>query len=70
MTDSRLTELKSLNSISIKMVDDFKYLGSYIADTQKHVCISSAFAWDKCNRLGKALYSNFPLKLKVKILEG
>ncbi|XP_029636832.1 uncharacterized protein LOC115212131 [Octopus sinensis] len=45
-TSSKLTELKSLNNISIKNVDDFKYLGSYIVDSQKDFHICKALAWD------------------------
>ena len=59
------TELKSLNNTIIKRVEDFKYLGSYIADSQKDFKIRKALAWDACNKLDKIWLSNLPNPLKV-----
>ncbi|XP_029648357.1 uncharacterized protein LOC115222315 [Octopus sinensis] len=64
-TSFKFTELKSLSNISIKNVDDFKYLESHIADSQKNLRICKALAWNACNRLDKIWHSNLPHKLKV-----
>ena len=60
------TELKSLNNTIIKRVEDFKYLGSYIADSQKDFKVRKALAWDACNKLDKIWLSNLPNSLKIK----
>ncbi|XP_029651180.1 uncharacterized protein LOC115224419 [Octopus sinensis] len=69
-TSAKLAELKSLNNISIKNVDGFKYLGSHIVDSQKDFHIRKALAWDPCNRLVKIWHSNLPPTLKVKIFRN
>eukprot|EP00106_Octopus_bimaculoides_P023455 XP_014790897.1 PREDICTED: uncharacterized protein LOC106884170 [Octopus bimaculoides] len=69
-TSAKLTELKSLNNISIKNVDDFKYLGSHIVDSQKDFRIRKALAWNACNRLDKIWHSSLPPTLKVQIFRN
>ena len=59
------SELKSLNNVNIKRVEDFKYLGSHIADSQKDFKIRKALAWDACNKLDTIWQSNITSSLKV-----
>ncbi|XP_029641259.1 uncharacterized protein LOC115216201 [Octopus sinensis] len=65
-TSSKLTELELLNNISIKNVNDFKYLGSYIVDSLNDFRIRKVLALDAWNRLDKIWHSSLPPTLKVK----
>ena len=56
--------MKSLNGEKIKQVEDFKYLGSYIASTEHDVNIRLEKAWDALNELDKIWKSNLPDNLK------
>ena len=55
-----------VNGDEIKQVDDFKYLGSYIASTEHDVNIRLANAWGALNELDKIWKSNLPNNLKRK----
>ena len=54
------SELKSMNNSTIKMVEDFQYLGYYIMDSQRDFKIRKALAWDACNKLDSIWQSNIP----------
>ena len=56
--------MKSLTDEKIKQVEDFKYLGSYIASTEHDVNIRLGKAWDALNELDKIWKSNLPDNLK------
>nr|XP_058968139.1 uncharacterized protein LOC131794630 [Pocillopora verrucosa] len=56
--------MKSLNGKKIKQVEDFKYLGSYIASIEHNVNIRLGKAWDAPNELDKLWKSNLPSNLK------
>ena len=58
--------LRSLNNVNLKKVDDFKYLGSYINDSEQDFNVRKALAWKACNRLNKLWRSSLPNSLKVK----
>ena len=68
-TSPESSELKSLNGSSIKRVEDFKYLGSHINDSQKDFNIRKALAWDACNKLDKIWCSNLPSILKIQTFQ-
>ena len=57
-------EMKSLNGEKIKQVEDFKYLGSYIASTKHDVNIRLGKAWEALDELDKIWKSNLPDNLK------
>ena len=59
------SEIKSLNNSLIKRVEDFKYLGSHIADPEKDFKIRKALAWNACNKLETIWQSNLPNSLKI-----
>ena len=56
--------MKSLDGEKIKQVEDFKYLGSYIASTEHDVNIRLGKAWNALNELDKIWKSNLTDKLK------
>ncbi|CAM1310307.1 Uncharacterised protein r2_g2061 [Pycnogonum litorale] len=56
--------MKSLNGDKIKQVEDFRYLGSYIATTAQDVNIRLGKAWGALNQLNKIWKSNLPDNLK------
>ena len=59
MTTSVLpTDMKAYSGVTLKSVDDFKYLGSYIMDSAKDLKIQKALAWTACNKLNKIWSSN------------
>ena len=58
--------LKSLNNVNIKKVDNFKYLGSNINDSEQDFNIRKALAWKACNKLNRIWRSNLPNSLKIK----
>ena len=48
--DINTRKIKSLKDQNIKVVEDFKYLGSYIGSTDHDVNILIAIAWAALNR--------------------
>ena len=56
--------MKSLSGEKIKQVADFKYLGSYVAYTERDVGIRIGKAWGALNQLDKIWKSNLPDNLK------
>ena len=62
--------MKSLNSEKIKQVEEFKYLGGYIASTEHDVNIRLGKAWDALNELGKIWKSNPPDDLKRNVFRA
>jgi hypothetical protein len=52
--------MKDLNGKYIKSVEDFKYLGSYIASTERDIEIRLGKAWGTLNLLNKIWKSNLP----------
>ena len=62
-------ELKSLSGATIKRVDDFKYLGAYIMDSQKDFRSRKGMAWVACNKLDKIWRSNLENNIKVELFQ-
>ena len=58
------TDIKSLNGSNIKKVEDFKYLGSYIASTERDIEVRLGQAWGALHKLDKIWKSNLSEKLK------
>ena len=57
-------EIRDSNGNLIKRVNDFKYLGSYIASTERDVEIRIGKAWGAVNQLDSIWKSNLPKNLK------
>ena len=55
---------------TIKHVPDFKYLGSYIMNSEKDFKIRKALAWSACNKLDKIWRSNVPNQLKINLFRS
>ena len=69
-TSSAHIDFKSKNGATLKKVDDFKYLGSYIADSQKDFGVRKALAWKACNKLERIWKSKLHSQLKVRIFKS
>ena len=66
-------EESSISSVSgdiIERVDDFKYLGSYIADSRKDFHTRKGMAWSACIKLQKVWTSGISDRLKVKFFRA
>ena len=46
-------ELKSLGGELLKQVEDFKYVGSLIADSKRDIKVRIGLAWKALNKLDK-----------------
>ena len=56
--------IKSLKGKFIKQVNDFKYLGSYVASTDHYVNVRIGQAWAALNNMTSIWKSNLSVKLK------
>ena len=56
--------MKSLTGEIVKEVNDFKYLGSYIASTSHDIDIRLGKAWGALNKMDKIWKSELPDELK------
>jgi hypothetical protein len=56
----------SLSTGSIKQVEDFKYLGSWLIDCSKDMKVREALAWKACIRLAK-IWKSKAISRKVKL---
>ena len=63
-------DIKSLDGSSLNQVSDFKYLGSYIADSKKDFQTRKGMAWSACNKLQKIWNSKIPSSLKLKFFRA
>ena len=50
--------LTSLNGVNIKLVNDFKYLGSHINSSENDFKIRKGLAWKACNKIWQSNLSN------------
>ena len=64
------SSINSLNGVSIKHVNDFKYLGSYIADSRKDFNTRKGMAWSACIKLQKIWTSGISEHLKVRFFKA
>ena len=46
-----LTVLQTANGMSFEMVDDFKYLGSWVSSTKQDIRVHKAMPWKALNRM-------------------
>ena len=58
------TPLMSLSGTTIDKVDDFVYLGSWVANTERDLKVRKAKAWVSCHRMKNIWKSNLPTELK------
>lgn len=60
-------QMKTLNDKVLKCVDDYKYLGSYIRNSERDFTIRKGLAWSACNKMDKIWKSNLDRNLKINI---
>ena len=58
-------QLQTLNGNFLKCVEDYKYLGSYIHNSEKDFSIRKGLAWSACNKLDKIWKSNLDKNIKI-----
>ncbi|KAL5249134.1 hypothetical protein ACHWQZ_G018093 [Mnemiopsis leidyi] len=68
--DSEKASIKSKGGHSLEHVDDFKYLGSYIADSKQDFNTRKGMAWTACIKLQKVCTSGISEHLKVKFFKA
>ena len=59
--------IKSSSGRQLNHVQDFKYLGSWIATTEKDIRTRKAKAWAACHKLKKVWKSNLRRSLKIRL---
>ena len=59
------TELKSQGGEILKQVEDFKYLGSWIADSKRDTEVRIRLAWKVLNKLDRIWKSKLKRELKI-----
>jgi hypothetical protein len=62
--------ITTLDGKALKQVQDFKYLGSYIADSRKDFNTRKGMAWTACIKLQKIWNSKIPAALKRKFFKA
>ena len=62
-------EMKTLNGYILKLVNDYKYLGSYISSSEKDFNTRKGMAWSACNDLHKIWVSDLHLNMKIDIFK-
>ena len=62
--------IKTLNNTTLKKVEDYKYLGSYISSSQKDFATRKGMAWSACNDLRKIWTSDLDNILKIQIFRA
>ena len=60
-------EVKSLDGTKLEVVDDFNYLGAWIASTQKDIRIRRARAWSALHSMNKVWKSGMSDNLKRRL---
>ena len=62
--------VKTLNGTSLKQVEDYKYLGSFISSLDKDFNTRKGMAWSACNDMHKIWYSRLTNDFKIKIFRA
>ena len=57
--------LKTIGGKAIKIVENFKYLGSWMISSEQDIKVKKALAWDACHKLNRVWSS--PLKTYIKV---
>ena len=68
--DDNGAAITTISGTQLKHVDDFKYLGSYIADSKKDFLTRKGLAWSACQKLHKIWSSGISSNLKVKFFRA
>ena len=65
MLNQANTELKSQGGELLKQVEDFKYLGSWIADSKRDMKVKIRLAWKVLSKLDRIWKSKLKTELKI-----
>ena len=57
--------VKTLANNILQCVDDYKYLGSHVTNSEKDFNIRKGMAWAECNKLDKIWRSDLDLIVKI-----
>ena len=57
-------DIQTLDGSSLEVVNDFKYLGSWIFSSEHDIQVQKALAWKACNGLSKIWKSSFSRSIK------
>ena len=60
-------EIRTLSNNILKCVEDYKYLGSHIQNSEKDFNIRKGIAWTACNKMNKIWKSNLCREVKIRI---
>ena len=60
-------QIKTLNDMVLKCVDDYNYLRSSIRNSERDFTIRKGLAWSACNKMDKIWKSNLDKHLKINI---
>ena len=63
-------EMKTLANNILKFVDDYKYLGSHIINSEKDFITRKGMAWAACNKMDKIWKSNLDRTIKIRIFRA
>ena len=61
------TSIKTLDGSDLEIVQDFKYLGAWIASSEQDFNVRKAQAWKACNSMTKIWSSKLRRNLKIKL---
>ena len=59
--------LKSMDGGDIAVVDDFKYLGGWLASSQQDIKVRKALAWTACHKLNSIWKSNLKRSIRERL---
>ena len=62
--------IKTKSGELLKKVQNFKYLGSWVASSEQYFEIRKALAWSACNKIKKIWKSNMNRKIKVQLFRA
>ena len=62
-------EMKTINGYILKLVNDYKYLGSYISSSFKDFNTRKGMAWSACNDLHRIWVSDLHVNMKIDIFK-
>ena len=60
--------VKILRGSSLKLVEDYVYLGSFISSSKKYFNTRKGMAWSACNDMHTIWTSQLPKHIKLEIL--
>ena len=62
--------IKTLSGSTVKRVDNFKYLGSWMESSEKDFEVRKALAWSACHKMKNIWKSKLSRKIKIRIFKA